>query len=185
MLWKFFVVVVVTPCKGYNEPGVGDVASMTWLAEFEVARIGLLRTAGFKAAIGSFSTGTPDVTDSTLIQAFYPAIDAALAAGGILGVSSFGCFILLPVTHQGSSPSCTSTRVQTCRLFIPGRWRAAVVRAELVLGPPRPSPLSLSLVPGWLTGRYRKLYQNYLSPSGRGTLRLAITGSLLSTPPTY
>lgn len=77
--------------EGYNEPASSPVATMQWYAAFEVERVRLLATTGKKAAIGQFSTGTPDVTNSAIIQAFYPAIDAAIAAGGVLALHEVSC----------------------------------------------------------------------------------------------
>ena len=72
--------------EGYNEPACSPVATMQWYAAFEVERVRLLAAAGRRAAIGQFSTGTPDVTTPAIIEAFYPAIDAAIAAGGVLAL---------------------------------------------------------------------------------------------------
>ena len=72
--------------EGYNEPSCSPVGTMQWYAAFEVKRVALLAAAGFKASIGQFSTGTPDVTSPAIIEAFYPAIDAAIAAGGVLAL---------------------------------------------------------------------------------------------------
>ena len=72
--------------EGYNEPACSPVATMQWYAAFEFERVRLLAAAGRRAAIGQFSTGTPDVTTPAIIEAFYPAIDAAIAAGGVLAL---------------------------------------------------------------------------------------------------
>jgi hypothetical protein len=49
----------------------------------------VLAQHGLKAVIGSFSTGMPDVTNASIIQAFFPAIDAAMQHGGILGLHEY------------------------------------------------------------------------------------------------
>ena len=76
--------------EGYNEPGAGDLAQVQWYAQFEAARVNILAQNGRKACIGNFSTGTPDVNDPAIWPAFYPAIDAAMAHGGILGLHEYG-----------------------------------------------------------------------------------------------
>jgi hypothetical protein len=64
----------------------------------QIARINILAQHGQNASIGQFSTGTPDVTNADLMNAFNPAIDAAMAHGGILAVHEYssptlqGCF---------------------------------------------------------------------------------------------
>jgi len=70
---------------GYNEPAIGSVQQMEWLATFDATRVEILNAAGRKAVIGCFSTGTPDVTTPAIIEAYYPAIDAAIKNGGVLG----------------------------------------------------------------------------------------------------
>jgi len=69
--------------------------------------------------------GTPDVTRPEMWPSFYPAIDAALKHGGILGV------------HEYDWPNINSTN-------------------------------------GWLTLRYRKVYDQFLKPAGK-VIPLAIT----------
>jgi PKD repeat protein len=76
--------------EGYNEPGVGELAQVQWYAQFEAARVNVLAENGRKACIGNFSTGTPDVNEPAVWPAFYPAIDAAMAHGGILGLHEYG-----------------------------------------------------------------------------------------------
>jgi hypothetical protein len=84
--------------EGYNEPSVGSTAEMSWYTKFEVARVHLLASHGLRAVIGCFSTGSPDVTNPTLMNLFAPAIDAAIAHRGILAVHEYaspymwGCF---------------------------------------------------------------------------------------------
>lgn len=86
--------------EGYNEPDVGDVEKMAWYAAFEAARVALLAAAPTpaRAAVGCFSTGTPDVTQPAIVNAFAPAIDAARAHRGVLALHEYaspvmsGCF---------------------------------------------------------------------------------------------
>lgn len=108
--------------EGYNEPPT-DYASLLWYSQFEVARVrGLAAAGGVRAAVGQFSTGTPDVTNATVIAAFLPAIAAAKAANGVLAL------------HEYSSPYMWS-----CFNNASGS--------------------------GWLTGRYRMLYEQFLIPA--------------------
>ena len=60
---------------------------MEWYAAFEAERVGLLADAGSRACIGNFSVGNPDLP---LWPHFYAAIDAAIGAGGILGLHEYG-----------------------------------------------------------------------------------------------
>jgi hypothetical protein len=113
--------------EGYNEPIIQTVELMTWYAQFEVERVRLLAENGKKACIGNFSVGNPDLP---LWPAFYPAIDAALSQGGILGLHEYGT--------------------------------------------PMQQYFDETAGEGWLAGRYRKVYRQYLIPSGR-PIRLAIT----------
>jgi hypothetical protein len=76
--------------EGYNEPDASTVERIAWYARFEAARVNILAQNGRKACIGNFSMGTPDVTNPNAWPAFYPAIDAARAQGGILGVHEYG-----------------------------------------------------------------------------------------------
>ncbi len=116
--------------EGYNEPGVDGVERIAWYARFEAERVRLLAQNGRKACIGNFSMGTPDVTNPSAWPAFYPAIDAARANGGILGLHEYGA----PMQQYFDAASGE----------------------------------------GWLCGRYRKVYRQFLGPAGR-TLPLAIT----------
>lgn len=75
---------------------------MTWYAQFEVARIGILAQHGLNASIGQFSCGTPDVTNAAIMNAFVPAIDAAIAHGGILGVHEYSSPTLQACFDAGS-----------------------------------------------------------------------------------
>ena len=116
--------------EGYNEPGASSVESIGWYARFEAERVLLLAQNGRKACIGNFSMGTPDVTNPSAWPAFYPAIDAARANGGILGLHEYGA----PMQQYFDTASGE----------------------------------------GWLCGRYRKVYRQFLGPAGK-TLPLAIT----------
>ncbi len=75
--------------EGYNEPGCGDISTMQWLAQFEIERVSLLAANGAKASVGNFGTGSPDITHPEVAKAFLPAIAAAKAHSGILGLHEY------------------------------------------------------------------------------------------------
>ena len=115
---------------------------MQWYASFEKKRIEILAANGHRACIGNFSTGMPPA-EREIWEAFYPAIDAALANGGVLGL------------HEYSAPDMD--------------WLFDHSSGE-----------------GWLTGRYRKVYRQFLIPDGR-VIPLIITecgidGGVLGKP---
>lgn len=113
--------------EAYNEPIIQTSSLMAWYAAFESERVRLMAQEGLKACIGNFSTGNPDLP---LWVDFFPAIDAALAHGGILGIHEYG------------------TPMQQYFDEVAGE--------------------------GWLCGRYRKLYRQYLIPNDK-VIPLAIT----------
>jgi hypothetical protein len=76
--------------RGYNEIGVATHEQMSWYARFEEARVNILAQDGRRACIGNFSTGWPEINDPAMWPPFYPAIDAARAHGGILGLHEYG-----------------------------------------------------------------------------------------------
>ena len=109
--------------EGYNEPAIHDAGLMDWYARFEKRRVEILADYGRKACIGNFSTGMPPV-ERAVWEAFYPAIDAGMRHGGVLGL------------HEYSAPDMD--------------WLFDHNGGE-----------------GWLTGRYRKVYRQFLTPTGR------------------
>eukprot|EP01106_Pelomyxa_sp_JSP_P016785 TRINITY_DN643_c0_g1_i1.p1 TRINITY_DN643_c0_g1~~TRINITY_DN643_c0_g1_i1.p1 ORF type:complete len:311 (+),score=54.67 TRINITY_DN643_c0_g1_i1:56-988(+) len=111
--------------EGYNEPDVGSLSAMQWYNTFEDSRTKILSSNGKKACIGSFSTGVPDVTTPSIVQAFYGAVRTAMQYGGVLGL------------HEYSAP------------YMQSAYTGDTATGE-----------------GWLTGRYRKLYKQYLLPNG-------------------
>ena len=70
--------------EGWNEP---DPGHMDWYAQFEAHRACRMRELGFHAAIGGFSTGTPELDQ---FLKFLPAIRAAQLCGGILSLHEYG-----------------------------------------------------------------------------------------------
>lgn len=111
--------------EGYNEEGGGSVSELTWYGRFEAERVRLLAGIGRKACIGNFGSGgptAPEEDSSASWNAFRPALEAAKANGGYLGL------------HEYSAPG------MKC-MFDSGSGE------------------------GWLTGRYRKVYRDYLIPN--------------------
>jgi len=108
--------------EGYNEIYTQDLPTMTWYTAMEIERTILLASINQKISIGQFSSGCPDVTNATIINAWLPAIATAVQYKGILGL------------HEYSSPTLLGC-------------------------------YSNSTHDGWLTVRYRKLYNEYLLPN--------------------
>lgn len=69
--------------EGWNEP---DANQMDWYAQFEAHRACRMYELGFRAAIGGFSTGTPEMDQ---FIRFLPAIRAAQKCGGILTLHEY------------------------------------------------------------------------------------------------
>lgn len=132
---------------GYNEVGASPYEKLARYAEFECRRIELLKKQGAKAVVGNFSCGTPQVEDW---PAFYPALECALANGGYLGL------------HEYSAPT-----MDWC--YGLNQWNHAENRPF--------SPGELGLIDegntGWLTFRYRKVYNSL--PEHLKKVRLIIT----------
>lgn len=91
--------------EGPNEPLVAAAplgqTAMDWYGEFEAERVRILADHGKKAVIGNFSLGQPALPDGRppedggsdedpgVWPEFYPAIDAALANDGLLGLHEY------------------------------------------------------------------------------------------------
>lgn len=71
---------------GWNEPVIHGVEQMKWYAAFESERAEAMAELGLKAAIGNFSTGTPEADE---FEAFLPAVAAAKKYGSILAVHEY------------------------------------------------------------------------------------------------
>jgi hypothetical protein len=134
--------------EGYNEPVIHHTDLMDWYARFEKRRVEILAENGLKACIGNFSTGMPPIDpvnpgDPPVWPAFYSAIDAAMANGGVMGLHEYSARNMDWLFDYGSGE-------------------------------------------GWLTGRYRKVYRQFLSPTNR-EIQLVITecgidGGVLGDP---
>jgi hypothetical protein len=85
-LEKFRLNPAVDYWEGWNEPDP-NIANMTWYSRFEQERVRQMARHGFKAAIGGFPTGVPELDEFEL---FLPAIDVALQHRGILTLHEYG-----------------------------------------------------------------------------------------------
>jgi hypothetical protein len=72
--------------EGWNEPDPG-MGRMHWYARFEQERVRQMARHGFRAAIGGFPTGVPELYEFEL---FLPAIDTAMQYRGILTLHEYG-----------------------------------------------------------------------------------------------
>jgi len=72
--------------EGWNEPDP-NMENMAWYARFEQERVRQLANYGFKAAIGGFATGVPELHEFAL---FLPAIETAKEYNGILSLHEYG-----------------------------------------------------------------------------------------------
>jgi hypothetical protein len=77
---------LVDAWEGFNEPVPGDQDQMRRLAELEVERVRLLAENGLRAVVGNFGTGQPPLE---WWPAFRPALEAAQAQGGYLGLHEY------------------------------------------------------------------------------------------------
>lgn len=93
--------------EAYNEPVPTDAEQMARLAQFEAERTRLLAAAGVRSVIGNFGTGQPDLA---LWPHFRPAIEAAIAHRGYLGLHEYSAPTMQYLTPQdpvgwGSDPA--------------------------------------------------------------------------------
>jgi len=70
--------------EGWNEPVPGP--NMAWYARFEAERTRRMADYGLRVAIGGFATGTPEWDQ---FVEFLPAVEVALAHGGILTLHEY------------------------------------------------------------------------------------------------
>ena len=119
---------LVDAWEGFNEPVAGNEGQMHRLAEHEAERVRLLAERGLRAVVGNFGAGQPPLE---WWPAFRPALEAAQAHGGYLGL------------HEYSAPTM---------------WYNT-----------NRAPLDFRADPadeGWLTLRYRKVFNQFLIPWG-------------------
>lgn len=76
--------------EGWNEPDPG-LDRMAWYARFEQERVRELARHGFRAAIGGFATGVPEMDEFAL---FIPAIETAMQYGGILTLHEYSAPVM-------------------------------------------------------------------------------------------
>ncbi len=81
--------------EGWNEVGYPN---LEWYAVFEATRACEMQKHGLKAAIGGFSTGTPEPWQ---FEAFIPAIEAGIRCGAILTTHEYGAPTLYLWWSQG------------------------------------------------------------------------------------
>lgn len=76
--------------EGWNEPNP-TMDNMWWYTRFEQERVRELARHGFKAAIGGFATGTPEIEEFAV---FLPAVETALQYGGILTLHEYSAPVM-------------------------------------------------------------------------------------------
>lgn len=72
--------------EGWNEPDP-NLDGMPWYARFEQERVREMARYGYRAAVGGFATGVPEMDEFAL---FLPAIRTALEHDGILSLHEYG-----------------------------------------------------------------------------------------------
>ena len=77
---------LVDAWEGFNEPVPGDEGQMQKLAALEAERTRLLAEQGLRSVVGNFGTGQPPLE---WWPAFRPALEAAQAHGGFLGLHEY------------------------------------------------------------------------------------------------
>ena len=77
---------LVDAWEGFNEPVPGDEDQMRRLSDLEAERVRLLAKEGLRAVVGNFGTGQPPLE---WWPAFRPALEAAQANGGYLGLHEY------------------------------------------------------------------------------------------------
>lgn len=77
---------LVDAWEGFNEPVPGDEDQVHKLAALEAERVRLLAENGLRAVVGNFGAGQPPLEWWT---AFRPALEAAQAHGGYLGLHEY------------------------------------------------------------------------------------------------
>jgi len=129
----------VTYWEGENEPDVSSREAVAAYCEHEIARTLTLHRAGLKAAVGGFSTGTPDIA---LWPFFYPALEYADALH----------------LHEYDAPSMRRLSSWLCGRF---------VRVYKMLPPELRKPMIISEcgVDGGVLGHGRAGWKRYLDAS--------------------
>jgi hypothetical protein len=132
--------------EGFNEMSGWD--AMSQYGAFEAERQRILHNEGYRACVGNFATGCPEIVgDGDLWPRFYPALEAAHRYQNILGLHEYGGLYLWMWYGPNSSAAVRAGRMQR----FPGY-------AE-----------------GWLFGRYRKVWAKHLVPNNWTQVRIALT----------
>lgn len=142
--------------EGFNEVFSDRDGNIEKYAQYEIDRMKALEAVGKKAAIGCFSTGTPDMVDWPL---FRPALEYAYQHGHALAL------------HEYAGP------------FM--QWLCGENQWDHEAGRPKrvDDPCVSPTVEGWLTLRYRKAYKLFKT-WGLGDLPFFITeGGIDDTTP--
>jgi hypothetical protein len=74
------------PNEGDSTPTFGSLAAATWFGQFWATLAPLMQQSGFRPCVGSISVGNPPGTVQEMedqLEAFTPALYAALGAGGV------------------------------------------------------------------------------------------------------
>jgi len=84
--------------EGLNEFQPKDDEGWNWFTQFEATRVCYMNSLGLKAAIGSFSTGTPEYAD---MEKFLPAIEAAKRCNGIFSLHEYSAPTMQTAVNGG------------------------------------------------------------------------------------
>lgn len=131
--------------EGWNEPDPG-LGRMAWYARFEQERVRELARYGFRAAIGGFAAGVPEIEEFAL---FIPAIETAMQYGGILTLHEYSA----PVMTQGYGSALPGYPYHDDRGSLTFRYRWFYEELLLPRGLPIPLVISEAGIDGILGNR--------------------------------
>ncbi len=128
--------------EGPGETEWPDYERMSWFAEFEIERMALMQTLGFKCVIGNFAAGSPELS---LWTAFLPAIEAGLRHNALLGLREYtwpwswwmaGKYQMLPDTEE-SNEGWSTLRYRRVyeRYLLPEGLQIPLVLTECSIAP--------------------------------------------------
>lgn len=123
--------------------------------DFEVERQHIMHDNGYKCAIGSFATGQPELSVWPL---FYPALSVAHRYKNILGLHEYSA-LYMDTYYGGNSADAIRTGQR--------------------------QPMPANYAEGWLTFRYRKVWDQHIKSHGWTDLKIALTeyGLMSYSPP--
>ncbi len=143
--------------EGYNEE-FANRDQIGRYADFEIRRMQALEAIGAKAAIGCFSTGTPEITDAGATWGrFRPALEHAAAHGHVLALHEYAGPYMQYFTQTPDGKNQWNHQTSS--------FTGISTDAGLYWDP---------VLAGWLTLRYRMVYQLFRT-WGLGDLPLYIT----------